>query len=70
MGRQVDLEEIIEYLNETHPYPPDIFPSGIGKASRIGYESCIHNIKQFVELKQKERKRKMQEEGAKNGSSK
>ena len=39
--------EIIKYLKEKCPYPEDIFCKKIGRATRVGYNSCIYKIEDF-----------------------
>ena len=52
--RKLTKKKLLEYLQENHPYPEDIFQDNNGKASRVGYNSCIYNIKKFFkELKEK-----------------
>ena len=44
-----DLDGILKYLREKHPYPSDLMKLPIGRAARVGYESAISIIKDYFE---------------------
>ncbi len=50
MNIEKTLKDLINYLKKNHPYPEDVFKN-TGREARVGYNSCIRKITEFLEEK-------------------